>query len=93
MPFFVFYRESEPEEDFYSADWDAVPDVGEVVELPPEHEEETNGPYSPTLERFVVKRREWADYTRRHKASVDIYVTAEKVSTLREALEALAQED
>ena len=74
MPFVVFYRESEPEEDFYSADWDGVPAVGETVDLPEDNTRSESAPYRPTLERFVVKSRHWADYTRHNNVSVEIIV-------------------
>ena len=74
MPYVVFYRESEPEEDFYSADWDGVPAVGETVDLPEDYGQGERDPYRPTLERFIVKSRHWSDYTRHHNVSVDIIV-------------------
>lgn len=74
MPFVVFYRESEPDDDFYSAEWDGVPAVGELVDLPHQDYDWPVGPHCPELERYVVTRREWSTYTRHKSASVNIYV-------------------
>ena len=75
MPYVVFYRESDPEEDFYSGEWDGVPVVGETVDLPENYDMSSgSGPYRPVLKRYTVKSRHWADNTRHHNASVEIIV-------------------
>ena len=58
--FIVFYQESDPDEDFYQVEWDAVPRIGETICIPDSYaadkqQEETT---------FEVKSINWRRYSK-----------------------------